>query len=51
VALRQVRAWLEPWIMLGRYWRGWSSKPPPPELQQLLDWLFQGGGINLYVPT
>jgi hypothetical protein len=24
VALRKVRAWLEPWLMLGRYWRAWS---------------------------
>jgi hypothetical protein len=21
VALRQVRAWLDPWMMIGRYWR------------------------------
>ena len=50
VALRAVRAWLEPWIMLWRYWRGWSSAPPPPALQRLLDWLWQGHGIDLYVP-
>lgn len=49
VALRQVRAWLEPWIMLGRYWRGWSAQPPPRELQALLEWLWRGGGIDLYV--
>jgi hypothetical protein len=26
-ALRTVRAWLEPWLMLGRYWRAWSPLP------------------------
>jgi hypothetical protein len=31
VALRKVRGWLEPWLMLARYWRAWSSLPPPPE--------------------
>ena len=51
VALRQVRAWLEPWIMLGRYWRGWSNQLPPPELQALLDWVWRGRGIYLYDST
>jgi hypothetical protein len=49
VALRHVRAWLEPGVMLWRYWRGWSDKPPPPALQRLLDWLWQGRGIELYI--
>ena len=49
LALRRVRAWLEPGIMLGRYWRAWSAKPPPPALQQLLDWLWEGHAIYLYV--
>jgi len=49
VALRAVRAWLEPWIMLWRYWRGWSSAPPPPALGVLLDQLWRGHGISLYV--
>jgi hypothetical protein len=49
VALRQVRAWLAPGLMLWRYWRAWSAKPPPPALQQLLDWLWEGRGIDLYV--
>jgi SRSO17 transposase len=49
VALRAVRAWLEPWIMLWRYWRGWSSAPPPAPLCALLNWLSQGHGIYLYV--
>ncbi len=49
VALRAVRAWLEPWIMLWRYWRGWSSAPPPSALGVLLDRLWQGHGISLYV--
>ena len=49
VALRAVRAWLEPGIMLWRYWRGWSSGPPPPALSALLDRLWRGQGIDLYV--
>jgi hypothetical protein len=49
VALRAVRAWLEPWIMLWRYWRAWSSAPPPAPLGALLDQLWRGHGIYLYV--
>ncbi|MFL5706017.1 MAG: hypothetical protein ACJ8AG_24800, partial [Ktedonobacteraceae bacterium] len=47
-ALRAVRGWLEPWIMLRRYWSGWSPLPPPPALQLLLSWLEQGHAIPLY---
>ena len=47
VALRAVRGWL-PWIMLRRYWHGWSQQPPPPALQLLLTWLEQGRTISLY---
>lgn len=35
-ALWSVRAWLEPCITLWRYWRAWSSRPPPAPLQRLL---------------
>lgn len=49
VALRQVRAWLQPWIMLSRFWRAWSPLPPPFLLQQLLDWLWEAKPINLYI--
>ena len=49
MALRHVRAWLEPGIMLWRYWRAWSAKPPLPALQRLLDWLWEGRGIELYI--
>ncbi len=48
-ALRKVRAWLEPYLMLTRYWQAWSLKPPPRQLQRLLDWLFQGRPLYLYV--
>ena len=48
VALRAVRGWLEPWIMLRRYWRAWSEQPPPPLLQRLLDQLGRGQGLFLY---
>lgn len=50
VAVRQVRAWLEPWIMLGRYWRAWSQQPPPPELQALFSWVEHGFPLYLDVP-
>ena len=49
-ALRRVRAWLEPWLMLGRYWRAWSQLPPPPELQALLTWVQRGFPIYLFEP-
>lgn len=48
-ALRAVRAWLEPRIMLWRYWRAWSTRPPPRPLQLLLDRLTHGHGIRLYL--
>ncbi len=47
-ALRAVRAWLEPWIMLRRYWRAWSEQPPPGPLQGLLDSLAHGQPLFLY---
>jgi hypothetical protein len=34
--------------MLERYWRAWSILPPPFALQQLLESLWQGNGINIY---
>ena len=42
VALRRVRAWLEPAWFLWRCWRAWSDQPLPPPLQALFDWLRQG---------
>jgi hypothetical protein len=48
-ALRAVRGWLEPWIMLGRYWRVYSGMPPPRELRALLDRVFSGRSLYLYV--
>jgi hypothetical protein len=48
-ALRTVRGWLEPWIMLSRYWRAFSKMSPPLELKALLDRVFSGKGLYLYV--
>jgi hypothetical protein len=48
-ALRSARGWLEPWIMLRRYWRAFSGAPPPPELRALLELVFSGRGLYLYV--
>jgi len=35
--------------MLNRYWRAFWRKPRPPELRALLDWVFSGRGLYLYV--
>ena len=48
VALRRVRAWLEPAFFLWRCWRAWSDQPPPPALQALLDWLGHGNPLMLF---
>ena len=47
VAVRQVRGGLVPWHLLGRCWRAWSARPPPAELQALLDAV--GAGRPLYL--
>jgi hypothetical protein len=47
VALRRVRAWLEPYVMLMRYWRAFWDLPPPEELKTLLEWVFSGRGLYL----
>jgi hypothetical protein len=46
--LRRVRTWLEPYIMLWRYWKAFSGEPPPEELKVLLELLFSGRGLYLY---
>src|SRR5215203_5908300 len=48
-ALRKVRSWLAPYVMLWRYWRVFSGMPPPAELRRLLEQLFAGRGLYLYV--
>lgn len=47
-ALRRVRTWLEPCLMLWRYWKAFSDKPPPEELRALLELLFSSRGLYLY---
>ena len=47
-ALRRVRAYLEPYLHLLRFWQACSNAPPPAELARLLERLRQGHGINLY---
>ena len=49
-ALRAVRAWLTPWTVLQRWWTAWSTAPPPPQLQALIDSVTAGHGLNLYLP-
>jgi hypothetical protein len=48
-ALRAVRGWLEPYVMLWRYWRAFTDLPPPKELKALLERTFSGEGLYLYV--
>ena len=48
--LRAVRAWLTPWTVLQRWWTAWSTAPPPPQLQALIDSVTAGHGLNLYLP-
>lgn len=49
VALRRVRGWLDPWVMLWRFWRAWSKAPPPPQLRALLDEVGRGHSLDVYV--
>ncbi len=49
MALRQVRGWLTPWVLLWRWWQAWSDSPPPPELQALLSSVGNGRPLNLYL--
>ena len=48
-ALRTVRAWLSPWIALQRWWPAWSTAPPPPQLQALINSVAAGCGLHLYI--
>ena len=50
-ALRAIRAWLTPSIVLQRWWQAWSDRPPPPQLQALINSVAAGYGLHLYIPT
>jgi len=50
-ALRAIRAWLSPSIVLQRWWQAWSKAPPPPQLQALIDSVAAGCGLHLYLPN
>jgi hypothetical protein len=47
-ALRKVRTWLEPYVMLMRYWKAYSEKPPPKELRRQFEWVFLCKGLYRY---
>lgn len=46
--LRAIRSWLTPAVALNRWWRAWTNKDPPTELQALTDTATTGHGIDLY---
>ena len=48
--LRAVRVWLTPWTALQRWWTAWSTAPPPPQLQALINSVTAGQGLDLYLP-
>jgi hypothetical protein len=45
----RLRGWLEPCVMLQRYWNAFSDSPPPKEVGALLERVFSGEGLYLYV--
>ncbi|MFJ2034072.1 hypothetical protein [Streptosporangium sp. NPDC087985] len=49
-AARHVRGWLTSCALLQRWWRNWSSRPPPAELQVLVTAVTAGRSLNLYAP-
>jgi len=50
VALRRVRGWLTPRVVLGRWWRAWSPAAPPLQLRLLLATAQAGRPLHLYLP-
>jgi hypothetical protein len=48
-ALRKIRSWLQPYVMLLRYWRAYTELPPPKEFQALGGRVFSAEGLYLYV--
>ncbi|WP_405876985.1 hypothetical protein [Streptomyces sp. NBC_00005] len=49
--LRAIRSWLTPAITLNRWWRAWTDKDPPSELQALIDAVTTGHRLDLYRRT
>jgi hypothetical protein len=39
----------DPWLALRSWWRAWSSRPPPRELQELTDAVAAGQPLDLYL--
>jgi hypothetical protein len=50
MTLRRVRAWLDPWTCLWRWWRAWSTAPPPPAIRALLHAVGTGHPLHPYFP-
>jgi hypothetical protein len=40
-----------PWFALQRWWQAWSDRPPPPQLQALMNSVAGGCGLHLYLPN
>jgi hypothetical protein len=49
MTLRRVRAGLDPWTCLGRWWRAWSTAPPPPAIQALLHAVGTGYPLHTFL--
>jgi len=45
--LRPVRAWLDPRLSLARWWRAWSSRPPPHPPGELIEAVASGRRLDL----
>jgi SRSO17 transposase len=50
VTLRRVRACLTPIHLLQRAWQAWTTAPMPHQLRELIDTLFAGHRLCLYLP-
>ena len=40
-----------PWATLQRYWRAWTTNPPPTALQELINTVGTSRPLDLYIPT
>ena len=46
-ALRKIRSWLQPYVMLLRYWRAYTELPPPKETRRCSVDYFQQKALSI----